>query len=1779
MDRIVDLSRLGLMRRKPNFITLAESARDAGQWELAAGLYRKALDRYPRNSGVWVQYGHALKESGEQRDPNKLARAESAYRKALSLDPGVADSHLQLGHVLKLQGKTEEAKAAYLRAFALDPSMPDPLQELSGLGWSEAEMDGLRGLVGSNLPPASSPTFEPPLRNDARRGLKALPLGSMRRKSSVIDFADRARDARQWERAAQLYRKALERNRRNPPIWVQYGHALKESGERRDPDKLAQAETAYRRALSLDPGAADTYLQLGHVLKLQCRIEEARAVYLRALALDPSLDSASSELTVLGWSDAHFSELRAIFSTGSSSPTLAESEDAGLISQSGIFDAAWYLERHEDVRDAGLDPLLHYLRSGAKEGRDPHPLFDSDWYLATNPDVAAIGVNPLVHYIRFGAGEGRAPHPLFDAAWYLKTNPDVAASRMNPLVHYLAAGGVEGRAPHPQFSSILYLARNPEVAERGINPLVHYVLSGASEGYAPSTTGPRVAVPDLFELRALNPRGRIAVVLHLYYAEFWDDMRQAIERISEPFDLFVSLTKGASAHMREQIKQAFPSAWVFDFENRGRDIGPFLVFLRSGVLFRYELLCKLHTKLSPHIQENDGWDYPDGNTWRRALIDGVLGSPGLVDRILSNFRADPDLGMVVADGNIFRGHNGWAPNEKLLAKLLPRIGISPDVKDRSFPGGSIFWIRSFLLRTLASARMSIDDFDPEPLKLDGSLVHAVERMFGLICEDAGMRVAETGQLAEAVQQPSWSPSKVHLIAFYLPQFHPIPENDTWWGAGFTEWTNVTRAEPLYTGHRQPRIPSDLGFYDLRLPEVREAQANLARRYGLSAFCYYYYWFNGRRLLERPLDEVVTSGRPEFPFMICWANEPWTRNWDGLNRDVLLPQTYQTGWAASFAHDVAPLLRDPRYFRLAGKPMLLIYRIMHIPAASAAMHDLRATFSEEGIPDVHLAAAWAKHPGDDDMPEDPNVLGLDGYFEFPPHMAPSLPLRPVPPDISPDFTGRLWDYNRTVTAALARLDDPVKGRRHRGVMAGWDNTPRTKARAHIFHGATPTNFRRWLRGTITHEYHQDGDRVVFINAWNEWAESTYLEPDNDFGCGWLEAVASATEAACSQPQEAVPHSELTLQRARRRVLLIGHDAHPHGAQMNLLGIVRAMHREFGLDVHVLLLDGGSLLPLYRDCCDVTVTADGDETASLVRSLALAGYDWAIANTVVSGSVVPILKSNGFTVVSLIHELPALIAQYGLHDRAATIVRHSDTVVFASTDVRERFCSAFGTVSGKIIIRPQGLYKSLKYDPTASAELRAQLGLSASVKIVINIGFADMRKGTDIYIQTAIRASPLVNLHFIWVGHIHGELEVWLKEDLARCQVKNFTFLPYSEDVSRFLSAADVFFLSSREDPFPSVVLEALAMGLPVVGFDGAGGFGDLLQDPDLGALVPYGDVEAAVEAIARFTSAGTTDRTRVQQCEAIRKRYRVQDYAFDLLREFDPNLRKISVILPNYNHEKYVSPRLESIFGQTYPVYECIVLDDASSDGSREVIIQTAEGSKRDITAMFYDVNSGNVFRQWQRGVDAAAGELVWVAESDDLSEPGFLEELAGCYLHAKNVAFAFSDSIPVNGDGDRLGDSYKEYYATLRPGALATDLVIESRRFALEYLTVKNLILNVSAVLWNRTAICNAMMALGAELYEFALAGDWRLYAEVCRGGGLVHYRAAPLNIHRRHESSVTGALDRKRHLDEIVRMHAFLKRAFDPPNRVQIAEYEDEVARQFDLSLEVLEDCRARWL
>jgi lipopolysaccharide biosynthesis protein/ubiquinone/menaquinone biosynthesis C-methylase UbiE len=609
------------------------------------------------------------------------------------------------------------------------------------------------------------------------------------------------------------------------------------------------------------------------------------------------------------------------------------------------------------------------------------------------------------------------------------------------------------------------------------------------------------AAPDMFSVRMHEPRGRIAVVVHLHYPELWPELHDALSSISERFDLFVSVTQGAAEAAIGQIYSDFPNAQIVVFQNHGRDILPFLTFAETGVLNRYDLICKLHGKRTIHRQ--------DGDDWRRRLLGGVLRDRDHVQRIIGAFEADPDLGIVVADGQVFGGRpEHWVDNRVRVLEIGARIGLEHLSEGTTFPGGSIFWIRPFLLRTLTGLKLTAADFEPEPLARDGSTAHAVERLVGVVCADAGMWIAESGALPST--PPSAMRGNVRVVAYYLPQYHPTPENDAWWGAGFTEWTNVTRTRPLFRHHRQPRLPADLGFYDLRVPETREAQADLAERYGVNGFCYYYYWFNGRGMLRRPLEEMVSSGRPAFPFMICWANEPWSRNWDGGNRELLLPQDYTPGWARTFARDIAPLLADPRYIRVDGCPMLLIYRTMHIPDRMEAMIELREEVRRLGLGEVHISGGWVGFPGDDEPPENPAASGLDSWFEFPPHRLVATQITDAVADLNPAYSGQVYSYRSAVDISIAALDI-AKPYTHRAVMAGWDNTPRRKLDGNAFFGATPALLRRWLRAVVCAEAArtESGERTVFVNAWNEWAEGTYLEPDSDFGLGWLEAVASAT----------------------------------------------------------------------------------------------------------------------------------------------------------------------------------------------------------------------------------------------------------------------------------------------------------------------------------------------------------------------------------------------------------------------------------------------------------------------------------------------------------------------------------------------------------------------------------------------------------------------------------------------------------------------------------------------
>lgn len=363
-----------------------------------------------------------------------------------------------------------------------------------------------------------------------------------------------------------------------------------------------------------------------------------------------------------------------------------------------------------------------------------------------------------------------------------------------------------------------------------------------------------------------------------------------------------------------------------------------------------------------------------------------------------------------------------------------------------------------------------------------------------------------------------------VVAFVLPQFHPIPENDEWWGIGFTEWTNVAKARPLFPGHDQPHLPADLGFYDLRLPEARAAQALLASGYGVDAFCYHHYWFHGRRLLERPVNDIVRSGEPAFPFMLCWANESWTRAWDGGNRQILIEQRYDADDDLAHIRALAPILADPRYLRVDGKPAFLVYRSGDLPDPARTTDIWRAEAARLGLGELYLCRAEAFPP----RTGDPRQWGFDAAVDFQPDWQSPGPrpdigfARRVVRRILNPGDGRrhnaMRSYEAMVQLSLSRPEESYV--RYPCVTPRFDNSPRRpNGGATIFLGSTPEAYGRWLSGTLTRFVPPtEAENLVFVNAWNEWGEGNHLEPDHRWGRAYLEAHCVAREVA--QPRGAL-----------------------------------------------------------------------------------------------------------------------------------------------------------------------------------------------------------------------------------------------------------------------------------------------------------------------------------------------------------------------------------------------------------------------------------------------------------------------------------------------------------------------------------------------------------------------------------------------------------------------------------------------------------------------------------
>ena len=700
---------------------------------------------------------------------------------------------------------------------------------------------------------------------------------------------------------------------------------------------------------------------------------------------------------------------------------------------------------------------------------------------------------------------------MFDAVFYRGVNPALhRLYRLFPQRHFILQGETMGMRPNPEFSPTSYMRLNPDVAESGMRPFLHYICTGKEEGRASR----ELATETLPEFQDQTPRfdperqkSRVAVHLHIYYPDLWPEFAERLRAVDTDFDLYITLTwRGQkSKGLATRIRKQFPQANIINVPNKGRDILPFLTLLNAGAFDGYEAVCKIHTKKSPHRE--------DGDIWRRHLVDGILPVGGLRKK-LDAFLDDEDAAFWVADGQHYKGEKWWGSNKEKTSQILRRVEICITNDGLTFPAGSMYWVKPLMLGMIRALRLTPDMFEPETGQVDGTLAHAFERAIGEIARSAGQTIRQSTDLDSVAKLPVRT-KPGYVSAFYLPQFHPIPENDRWWGPGYTEWRAAVQAQSMFPGHIQPMLPADLGFYDLRSAEVLAQQAELAAQSGIDAFCVYHYWFDGRRVLETPLDNLLRQPEVNFPFYLCWANESWRRNWDGLSGEVLLEQSYKSGFEKALVKSTVPYMRDHRYQRPDGqRPRFVIYRPEDLPDPAKNIARLREAWKQAGIGEVELGAVSFHVQGSNNVDE-----GIfDFWIEMPPHglvkgedylFGGSLGNRMGSASPKQGFEGLIYDYR-----AISQRSVHKNYRRNlpentiTGIMPGWDNTARRGTKAHIAYGANPASFRRWLRELQRECLHCSYRGELFINAWNEWAEKAVLEPSDVFGRMYLDVLKDA-----------------------------------------------------------------------------------------------------------------------------------------------------------------------------------------------------------------------------------------------------------------------------------------------------------------------------------------------------------------------------------------------------------------------------------------------------------------------------------------------------------------------------------------------------------------------------------------------------------------------------------------------------------------------------------------------
>ncbi len=1224
-------------------------------------------------------------------------------------------------------------------------------------------------------------------------------------------------------------------------------------------------------------------------------------------------------------------------------------------------------------------------------------LFDAAWYKKHYPDVDKSGLDSLDHFLRFGVLMRRSPGPNFNTRFYLSAYPDVAASDFIPIVHYIRYGKKEKRSPFPGANA---------------KHLEHESSGGRTVTMLADESIPVRIATMPFMWNELTPCAPIAVLVNLESLRAWPQTLNALNELKLDHDLFIFGDE--TTDFFRCLAHTKSITLLGSADEPGRMEG-FVRFASSGALDEYNSLLWLTLESA----ESDMQPI-------RSMLE-----------LAPVFRDDPDWGCAAERFEKLDNENDGEVL-KSLRIALPRLGLSLPDKEVHVPIGDAIWLRPILLRSLRVAIRTSEIIQKNP----SSIFIARKTVLAILSVIAQVGRLEVRSAPLLNTLSSTSRRELKAVAFYLPQFHPIAENNRWWGKGFTEWSNVVRGKPLFRHHYQPRVPADLGYYDLRLEATQVAQAELARKFGIHGFCYYYYWFDGKKLLNQPIEQLARSKEVDVNFCVCWANENWSRNWDGQNRHVLIKQDYSLESNRALILELIPMMKDPRWIRYQGKPLMLVYRISIIPNWAETAQIWREECRKAGLGEIHLCAVRF---GLETLQGQPQEFGLDSYVQFPPHESSRKDLRKSVHDLHKDFNGEIFEYNAVADGDIEKYANGYEWPIHRGAMLGWDNTARRLTDARVFHGATPFGFRRWVKSILEQEerFNPGPESLLFINAWNEWAEGTYLEPDQRWGTSNLEAFSSAVHstptfsavtafkgvAAASKLEERIQviGSSLVGEGFLREpvewysgvsehnpklpsILLCAHISGHHlfGGERSLIDVLNAFSK-MPVNVIVTLPSGGNktyVQELCNRCNGVYVfkypqwmqnrNAFAWLTTTFADIIAQHAIDVVHVNTIVLLEPLLAARRMGVTAVTHVRELIALDdplrEQMGLQasDIISQVLRRSDWIIGNSLATVRLFAKGDKTAYVPNAVDPSALDMNNKFGKTI------KFGIVSS-----NIP----KKGVEDFVEVARRASDVVpNARFVIVGPYNDQIGNWISEIERGERPANLNFAGYRENPRSAMSELNVVLnLSSFAESFGRTVAEALAARRPVIAYNW-GAISELVQHGETGYLVPYRDIDAVVNAIVSFIrdpslvlKMGEKGRSFISEHFSQERLYAALASAYEKVLErpmFSSSLKSNVLAAPNVliaNHSD-IAPRttiVVPVYNAATETKNCIdsIVKHTNLERNRVILIDDGSPDKRvgEILELFSTQANLDIYRNKQNiGYTRTINLGLQKAEADDV---------------------------------------------------------------------------------------------------------------------------------------------------------------------------------------------------